>query len=226
MRMQLTGRLKDCRHDPDGFRPFDPAAPGQVPGEGAALLVLERPGAADARGARELAHVIGFGCAQAVPEAGGPIVAGQGGAPGAPSDGTGEALARAIARAVEDAGVVPEELDAAFVHAAAHPALDAEEAAALRSALGAHARGIELAWVTPALGECMSATSSLLSAAAALAIDRQRLPARIQDGTPAPGLCAGPAPGRPADLRRVLVCCHGLGGQCAAAVFARPEAAG
>ncbi|MFI4881567.1 MAG: beta-ketoacyl-[acyl-carrier-protein] synthase II, partial [Phycisphaerales bacterium JB064] len=61
----------------------------------------------------------------------------------------------------------------------------------------------------------------LLVAAAALALEHQQLPARLNAGSPRDGLNAGATPSRASKLGRVLVCTHALGGQCAAVVLGR-----
>src|SRR5690606_9368747 len=64
LRMDLAGRLAHTggSADPADFaRPFDPDAPGQLLGEGAAILVAEGLDAAGARGARVYAELAGFG---------------------------------------------------------------------------------------------------------------------------------------------------------------------
>lgn len=227
-RLRLIGRLATPPQDADPasiVRPYDPAAQGSVAGEGAAIFTLERPGAARDRGVTPIACILGSGCSQAIPTNSGsdaPALPGLGakaGGVGGSDDGVGEALARAIALALRQAGLGPDDLDAAFVHAAGEPALDSAEALGLMGALGTRAAGLELAWITPNLGEAMAAGGSLLAAAAALSLHHQRLPARLHAGTPGPGLNATARPSTPASLRHVLVATSALGGQCAALVL-------
>jgi len=114
-------------------------APGRWPAEAAAMVVLETPAAAAARGAAALGDVVGFG-AGFLPD---------------PTVGTG--LAGAIRAALADASVDPGTI--ALVVAAAPPALRAMEAQALAGALG----GARPLTVTPkdALGETFGAAGPL-----------------------------------------------------------------
>jgi 3-oxoacyl-[acyl-carrier-protein] synthase II len=227
-RLRLAGRLAETNVGGAGIddpcsvvMPFDPAARGSVPGEGAAVCVLERPEAARERGAAVIATLLGFGAAQAVPalREGGPVMAGLGARAGGSAGGLNTALARAIARALDDAGAGPGEIDAVFCHGAGEAALDEAEARGIGSALGDRAGEVELCWLGPAMGETMAAGGSLLVAAAAMALREQTLPARLQPGSGRAGLRSGAAASRPAGLGRVLVCTHALGGQCAAVVL-------
>lgn len=236
-RLRLAGRLADPGIQLQGLagvaRPFDPDAAGSVPGEAAALCVLEKPDAARSLGRRALAHLLGFGAAHAAPPADAPLgasmpipaaaaPAGRGQGSRAPADqALAEALARAIRSALVDAQVPAESVDAVFCQGLGVPALDAAEARGLRLALGDRLESVELFAVTPVAGVTMAASGSLLVAAAALALHHQRLPARLQHGRPLPGLRAEAAASRPADLERVLVCSIGLGGPCAALVLGR-----
>lgn len=226
-RLRLAGRLAETAgvDDPTGIvRPFDADATGSVPGEGAAICFLETPEAADARSAKTIATLLGFGAAQAVPtnwSDGGPVMAGLGATAGGSAGGLDDALAQAIGRALDDAGVRPGEIDAVFCHGAGEVALDEAEARALHAAFGDHARGVELFWLGPMIGETMAAGGSLLVAAAAMALERQHLPARAQPGAGRGNLKTNSSPAREMQLRRVLVCTHALGGQCAALVLGR-----
>ena len=227
-RLRLIGRLADTRSrgevDPQTLmRPFSPDAFGSVPGEGAAVCVLERPDAARERGAQPIAALLGFGAAQAIPPRrdGGPVMAGLGASVGGSADGLDTAMASAMRSALRDAEVDPTDIDAVFCHGASEVALDEAEARALHAVLGERAGSVELCFISPMLGETMAAGGSLLAAAAALALHHQRLPARLNAGTPRDALRAGPAPSRDATLGRVLVCTHALGGQCAALVLGR-----
>jgi len=92
-------------------RPFDAAADGLVPGEGAGLLALESVDDAEGRKAEIAGYLLGAG-------------SGGGGS-------HSEALSRAIARALADAGAGADEIDAVFASASGLPGVDAAEARAI-----------------------------------------------------------------------------------------------
>jgi 3-oxoacyl-[acyl-carrier-protein] synthase II len=103
-------------------RPFDKARRGMVLGEGAAVLVLEELSAAERRGARIYAELVGHGAACA-----------------ADRGGIGRrrhALAGALGRALDSGGVSPDRLGHVHAHGVSTVAGDREEAAALMGTLG------------------------------------------------------------------------------------------
>jgi len=108
------------------IRPFDARRDGSLFGEGAAALALETEASARERGATVLGEILGGGSA---------------------SDGLGllairedgDALARAIELALEDACMQPSEIGMIAAHGNGTPQSDASEAAAIRRVLGTSA---------------------------------------------------------------------------------------
>lgn len=136
-------------------RPFAPERQGFTLGEGAALLLLEEWGTAEARGATIVGEVLGHG------QAFDPTL-GNGGA---------EALARAIGLALGDAGLDPAALTHLATGGSGSLAGDGAELAGLAIALGAAAESLPRTALKEALGECLGA-SGALQAALALADPR------------------------------------------------------
>lgn len=97
-------------------RPFDKGRDGLIPSGGAAALVLEDYDHAVARGANILAEVVGYGFSS------------NGGGISQPSD---DGSVKAMTRAMEDAGVTPDEIDYINAHATSTPQGDDYEAIAL-----------------------------------------------------------------------------------------------
>ena len=99
-------------------RPFDKNRDGLVPSGGAAALILEEYDHAKARGAKILAEVVGYGFSS------------NGGGISQPSD---EGCCIAMQRAMEDAGVTPDQIDYINAHATSTPQGDMYEAKALNT---------------------------------------------------------------------------------------------
>jgi act minimal PKS chain-length factor (CLF/KS beta) len=173
-------------------RPLDPAADGPLPGEGAAVLVLEPLARARARGARVYARVVphpGF----VVPA---PVH-------GWPRDAA--PLAARLAPLLADADVV-------FAAANGCPALDAFEAAALAAALGERPAGVTA--VRGAVG-AFGASGALVAAAAALAVASGEIPPTLGLAPPArAGLDVVSGSARRAPVRIALVDGLARGGLC------------
>jgi 3-oxoacyl-[acyl-carrier-protein] synthase-1 len=141
----------------DGLRPFDAQRSGSLLGEGAAALVLEAEDAAAARRAMVLGEFLGSGCAT---EAEGLLAV--------RPDGDG--LARAIALALDDAGIRPAEVGVIVAHGSGTPQSDASEAAAIRRVFGTAAPPVTaFKW---AFGDPLAA-SGILDAVMALVVLRR-----------------------------------------------------
>ncbi|HTQ01154.1 MAG TPA: beta-ketoacyl synthase N-terminal-like domain-containing protein [Casimicrobiaceae bacterium] len=108
----------------DMLRPFDLRRDGSQFGEGAGALVLETEASAQARGARVIGEVLGGGYAT---EGEGLLAIRE--------DGDGPA--RAIAQALEDARLSPDDVGMIVAHANGTRASDSSEAAAIRRVFGA-----------------------------------------------------------------------------------------
>ncbi len=139
--------------------PFDRDRDGAVFGEGGAYLVLEDRAAADARGARVYAEVVGFGGANDTEHLLRP-------------DPEGRALAKAIESALGEAGSAPGDVGYVAAHGSGSEGGDASEANALRSALGSTVASS----VKAAAGHLVAAAGALNAAVAALALSNGVLP--------------------------------------------------
>ncbi len=103
-------------------RPFDAERDGMVPGEGAAAFVLETRQHAEARNTPLLGRVLGYASAFEPNRPGQPL--------------TGAAIRAAIGRALEDAGLRPDEVGHVNAHGAGTRDDDRIEAQAIRATLG------------------------------------------------------------------------------------------
>jgi 3-oxoacyl-[acyl-carrier-protein] synthase II len=118
VRHQLCSQLSHRNDAPEtASRPFDRRRDGQVCGEGGSALVVEDSEHARRRGARILAEVAGFSSSFDLGR-------------------TGWGLARAVRRALDQAGIGAADLDHVNAHAGGLLEEDAWEARGIREALG------------------------------------------------------------------------------------------
>ena len=205
IRAEYAGRIGHIGAETDpasAVRPYDSGAPGGVLGEGGGIVILESVDTARARGARIYAEIVGFGAGQS-PASGDPEARSVG-------------LVNAIESALRDASVDAGDVDAILPAAVGAPKLDLEEATALRTVFKSRLSEIPLITLTPNIGNTLAGNGGIAACVAALALQRQTLPARIHAGAPFEDLQAGRAPQRDARLRHVLVCTTALAGQNAA----------
>ena len=202
-----AGALAAAGPDPaSACRPYDVRRCGMVASEGAALFVLERLDRARARGARVLAVVAGGGSAGDAYHLAAPRPDGRG-------------AAEAMRRALVDAAVAPEDVDALVAHATATVPGDLAEARALRAIFGASPT-VAVTAPKAALGHGLGAAGALGVLVAALALHNQTLPATrgLDPSTVDPDCLFDHVTGshRAAVLSSVLVNAAGFGGQNAA----------
>ncbi|MGW1994366.1 beta-ketoacyl-ACP synthase II [Embleya sp. NPDC001921] len=148
-------------------RPYDKGRDGFVMGEGAGVLVLESAEHAAARGARVYAEVAGAGLSSdghhiAQPEP------------------TGRDIARAMALALEDGGLAPEEIVHVNAHGTSTPAGDVTELRAIRATLGdAAADKVTVTSTKSMTGHLLGGTGAVESVATVLALYHRTAPPTI-----------------------------------------------
>jgi 3-oxoacyl-[acyl-carrier-protein] synthase II len=148
---------------PEICQPFDRNRKGMVPGEGAAMLVLELKEKAVARGARIYCEVAGYGlsCDAHHMTAAHP---------------QGEGAARAINMALKQSGLAPEQVDYISAHGTGTPTNDRLETIAVKKTFSDLAYKVPISSIKSMLGHTMGAASAIEAAVCALAITHQQIP--------------------------------------------------
>jgi len=177
-------------------RPFHRERDGTAPGEGSALMVLEREDAARARGATPLAEVAGFGLAY------------DGLSRKTEDDGAAAATA-AVLGALESAGIGPQDIGC-IISGANGSRTDAAEARALSNVFKERLSRTPLSAPKAAFGEAMGASGALCALAGALALRRQEAPPTFgAEALPPLALSSAPQPFQ-SDFALVnALCCDG-----------------
>jgi len=156
---------------PDVCRPFSRNRNGMILGEGAAMLVLESLDHAIARGARPIAGVAGFGMSSDAHHITQP---------------SSEGAARAICKALKDAGIAPEQVGYVNAHGTGTGVNDPTETRALRLAFGDHVRRLAVSSTKAMHGHTLGAAGAIESAAAIVALSTGILPPTINFTEPDP----------------------------------------
>jgi 3-oxoacyl-[acyl-carrier-protein] synthase II len=154
-------------------RPFDRDRDGFVMGEGGAVLVLEAAGSARGRGAQIYAELAGCGLSS---DAAHMVI---------PSSDPRPA-SRAMLRALEDAGLTPDDLDYVNAHATSTPVGDRAEAQALQLALGSSAARVPVSSTKSMTGHLLSAAAAVEALVCIAALRAQAVPPTINLDNPDP----------------------------------------
>jgi len=182
-------------------RPFDASRDGFVLSEGAGIVVLEELEHARARGAKIYAELIGYG----VSADGGHITQ---------PDAQGSGAARAMTRALEDAGIASSDVDYINAHGTGTPLGDAAETRAVKSVFGSHAYEVSISSTKSQLGHLLGASGGVELLFAVLAIRDSVIPPTINYTTPDPecDLDYTPNEARQRDVRVAISNSFGFGG--------------
>jgi 3-oxoacyl-[acyl-carrier-protein] synthase II len=197
--------------DPAGAsRPFDATRDGFVMGEGAASLILEAREVAEARGARILARLVGFGMSADAYHITSP-------APG------GAGAQSAMRFAMEDADVTPGEVSYINAHGTSTPQNDQTETAAIRSVMGEAADRMVVGSTKSMTGHLLGAAGAVEAVVCVLACMEGRIPPTINLENPDPQCDLDYAPGvaREMKIDVALSNSFGFGGHNACIAFRR-----
>jgi 3-oxoacyl-[acyl-carrier-protein] synthase II len=189
-------------------RPFDRDRDGFVMGEGAVMLVLEEMEMAISRGARPIAEIAGYGASADMHHLIAPHPEGAG-------------AVRSMRRALDKAGLRPDQVDYLNAHGTSTRLGDIAEARAINAVFGEHTRRLAVSSTKSVHGHLQGAAGALEAAACALAIDRSLIPPTINldNQDPECDLDCVPNCARPARVRVAISNSFGFGGHNATLVI-------
>jgi 3-oxoacyl-[acyl-carrier-protein] synthase II len=205
----LSTRNNDPEH---ACRPWDKDRDGFVVGEGAGILILEALEFAQARGAKILAEIIGYGMSADAFHMTGM----------APE---GEGCFRAMQAALKVAGIAPDQIDYVNAHATSTPLGDAMESKAIENVFGQKALDHELlvSSTKSMTGHLLGGAGGIEAVFTVLAVHDQVSPPTINLDTPDPecdlDYCANTA--RPMRIEYAMKNSFGFGGTNGTLVFKR-----
>jgi 3-oxoacyl-[acyl-carrier-protein] synthase II len=182
-------------------RPFDLNRDGFVMGEGAASLILEEYEHAVARGARIYAEVVGYSLNNDAFHMTTPL----------PS---GESCIRAMADALSQAQVNPDQIDYINAHASSTQLNDANECACIKSVFGANSQNLAVSGTKAFYGHPLGASAAIEGVICALALQHSFIPPTLNFETPDPACDLDVVPNQPREkpLRYALSNAFGFGG--------------
>ncbi len=210
-RIPYTGFAKLGAIAPERCQPFDKNRKGMVPGEGAAMLVLQ-PLDSVPPGTRIYAEILGYGVSCDAHHM-----------TAAHPDGDG--AIRAMAMAMKGAGVGIDDIDYISAHGTGTKANDRIESIALHSMFGARATKVPMSSIKSMLGHTMGAASAIEAAACSLAVQTGWVPPTMNFEEPDPECEVDCVPNQPRKInpRVVLNNAYAFGGNNASLCVRRYE---
>ena len=212
----LLGALVSSYNDnpQKASRPFERDRAGFVLGEGAVVVVLEDWEGARARGARIHAEMVGYGSSMNAYRM-----------TDAPPDGGGTVVA--VANALKESGLRPDEVDYVAAHGTSTPGNDLCETMALKRVFGEAAPRLAISSVKSMTGHLTAAAGGLNLLAAIGALREQVVPPTINLENPDPKLDLDYVPNqaRKTRVRAAMVNAFAFGGTNASIVVRQPAGA-
>jgi 3-oxoacyl-[acyl-carrier-protein] synthase II len=172
--LSKMGAMSTYDGDPSqASRPFNLDRTGFVMGEGAAILVLESLENAEARGARILAELVGYGSTNDAFHISAPA-----------ENGSGAAVCMKLA--LEDASINPQDIDYINAHGTGTPLNDKSETAAIKSAFGEYAYELPVSSTKSMTGHLLGAAGAVEAVFAVEILQNDIMPPTINYEVPDP----------------------------------------
>jgi 3-oxoacyl-[acyl-carrier-protein] synthase II len=196
----------------EASRPFDALRDGFVMGEASAMLILEDLEFAKARGAHILAEMVGYGSTGDASHVTAP-------APG------GEGLVRAMRRALQKAGLRPDQVDYINAHGTSTEFNDSTETQAIKTLFGQDAYRIPVSSTKSMTGHTLGAAGAVEAAICIQSILNGIIPPTINLHHPDPAcdLDYVPNEARHANVNVTMSNSMGFGGHNTSLIFKRYE---
>ncbi|HEY8334968.1 MAG TPA: beta-ketoacyl-ACP synthase [Tardiphaga sp.] len=211
IRFSLLSALSTHNDQPQAaVRPFAKNRDGFVMAEGAGALVLESLEAAQARGARILGIVAGCGeLADSFHRT--------------RSSPDGKPIVGCVHKALDDAGLVSDQIDYINAHGTGTPENDKMEYLGISTVFGERAKQIPVSSNKSMVGHTLSAAGAVEAVFSLLTLEHQRIPPTINYDVPDPAIPFDVVPNTARDARVTAVMSNsfGFGGQNASLILTR-----
>jgi 3-oxoacyl-[acyl-carrier-protein] synthase II len=205
---RASDQLSHRNDDPQrASRPFDARRDGMVNGEGAGTLVLEASEHARRRGARVLGRVLGTASRFEPGLPNGPLA-------------PGKAIRAALAAALQDADLKPQEIGHVSAHGVSTIERDRAEAGAIRDLLG----DVPVTAPKSYFGNAGAASGAVEAVVNLLALERGEIPVTLnyEHLDPECPVCVVAGRPRPIERPTVALLGHNTMGQAATVILAGP----
>jgi 3-oxoacyl-[acyl-carrier-protein] synthase II len=209
--MNVMGALSTRNDNPQkASRPFDKERDGFLMAEGAGILILEALEHAQARGARILCELNGYGTSDDAYHVSAPA-----------ENGAGAALS--MKYALEDADLKPEEIGYINAHGTSTPLNDKSETAAIKTVFGEQAYNVPVSSTKSMTGHLLGASGALEAVVCTKVFQENILPGTINYETPDPecDLDYLPNQTRQAKPDHIMSNSFGFGGHNATLILSR-----
>lgn len=182
-------------------RPFDAERNGFIMAEGAGVVIIEELEHALKRGAYIISEIVGYGCTNDAYHITAPAPDGEGGA-------------RCMKKALDDAGIKPEDVAYINAHGTSTDYNDKFETAAIKKVFGDHAKKLAVSSTKSMTGHMLGGAGAIEAIITSLSLKEGFLPPTINYKTPDPecDLDYVPNVGRNAEFEYAISNSLGFGG--------------